>query len=185
MSRVYRITVAESVTRIVHVEDGVEAPIELLPILAPERMADLLAAELAEKGFQRDGNRLTRVDPDGTTIEIDLTASTVSVKLASTSEVNEELSTTRTVVDDSAAGRDRAKADLRRELEGRIDERATELRKEVTAALEGRLADVRAEIDAAVGSATLAALTEKAGQLGSIESLTTDDAGNVTIKVRL
>jgi hypothetical protein len=36
-----------------------------------------------------------------------------------------------------------------------------------------------------VGRATVAALTEKAAALGQIESVVTDAAGNVAIKVRL
>jgi hypothetical protein len=66
-----------------------------------------------------------------------------------------------------------------------VAERTEALRREVTARLEAKLGDLRRELDGAIGRATIGALTEKAGQLGRIEETHQDDAGNVTIRVRL
>jgi hypothetical protein len=65
MSRAIQIRVSESVVRTVHVEDGVQSPLEMLPILAPDRMGELLARELEELGFERDGKVARRTDKDG------------------------------------------------------------------------------------------------------------------------
>ena len=59
------------------------------------------------------------------------------------------------------------------------------MRREVTAKLEKKLGDLRGELDGAIGRATVSALTERAEQLGKIEEVSKDDAGNVTIKVKL
>jgi hypothetical protein len=72
-----------------------------------------------------------------------------------------------------------------RELDARLADQAEALRRRVTAQLEGKLAELKGELDRAIGKATIAALTEKAAQLGQIESTHEDEAGNVTIRVRL
>jgi hypothetical protein len=65
MSRAYRVTVSGSVERVVHVEDGVCASLELLPILAKERMSEILGAELARRGFStEDGVARRREEGD-------------------------------------------------------------------------------------------------------------------------
>ncbi len=184
MSRVYVVRTAE-VTRVVHVEDGVQAPLELLPILAPERMADLLAAELAALGFERDGDLARRVSDDGTAVEVDLVAGTVTVKVTAEAEVKESTSGRRDAGGDRDAAQARLDADLQRELDERIDDRTEALRRKATARLEAKLADLRAELDGAVSRASVSALEEKARSLGEVESITTDAEGNVTIAVKL
>jgi hypothetical protein len=186
VSRAILVRVAESVVRVVHVEDGVEAPLEMLPILAPDRMGELLAAELAALGFVRDGDTCKRTEPDGVEVAIDVARATVAIKLGARASMEEDIELVAHADRDHAA---RAESDLRgaavRELDARIADRAEALRREVTAELEGRLADLRRELDGAIGRATVAALTEKAAQLGRIEETHQDEAGNVTIRVRL
>ncbi len=186
MSRAIQIRVAESVTRTVHVEDGVESPLELLPILPPARMGELLAAELVALGFERDGDRATRVEPDGMIITVDLEAATISIKLGAGTEVAETVERSATVGEErQATARAVLSQEAMEELEGRIAERTEALRRGVTAQLETKLGDLRAELDGAIGRATIAALTERAGQLGQIESVVGDAAGNVTIRVKV
>jgi len=172
--------------RTIHVEDGVEAPLEMLPILAPERMGELLAAELAALGFTRDGNTCKRTEPDGVEITVDVARATIAVKLGAGAKIEEAIELAAGADEDY---RDRAESVLRdqvvRELDARVADRTEALRREVTAQLEGKLADIRRELDGAIGRATVAALTEKAGQLGRIEETHEDGAGNVTIRVRL
>jgi hypothetical protein len=172
--------------RTVHVEDGVASPLEMLPILAPERMADLLAAELAALGFERDGQACERTDPDGIEVTVDLAAGTIAVKLGEGARIAETVELAAHGDSDhqilaEVMLRDKAQS----ELEARIAERTEALRREVTERLEAKLGDLKRELDGAIGRATIAALTEKAAQLGRIEETQQDDAGNVTIRVRL
>jgi hypothetical protein len=186
MSRAILVRVSESIVQVVHVEDGVQAPLEMLPILATERMAELLATELEGIGFQRDGMIARRTEPDGIEVEIDLARATVTVKLGANQKVEEEVELESRVY---AGGERQARENLRDqavgELEERVAEKTEELRKKVTKQLEGRLADIKKELDGAIGRATVAALTERAGQLGKIESVLADQAGNVTIRVKV
>lgn len=186
MSRAIVVRISESVVRTIHVEDGVVAPLELLPILPPERMAEHLAAALAARGFERTGDVCARTEPDGTAIVVDLAAATIGVKLGADAEIAEAIELSKATApayeQQIAAGlRDEAA----RALDDQVAAKAEQVRQAVTARLEARLGDVQRELDAAIGRATAAALAEKAAQLGHIEELSEDEAGNVTIRVRL
>jgi hypothetical protein len=186
VSRAILVRVAESVVRIVHVEDGVAAPLEMLPILAPERMADLLAAELAALAFERDGATCKRIEPDGIEVSVDLAASTAAVKLGAGARIEEAVElAARGDTDYQGWTEAKLRGQALTELEARVAERTEALRREITAQLEAKLGDLRRELDGAIGRATIGALTEKAAQLGRIEETHQDDAGNVTIRVRL
>jgi hypothetical protein len=184
MSRAYQIRVSESVVRTVHVEDGVQSPLEMLPILPAQRMGDLLGNELEKQGFKRDGNKATRTDPDGVEISVDLDTATVTVKLGASNKVNETVELTARVAD-QRAGEERLRDEAIKELDERIAEKTEALRRQVTSQLEKKLGDLKKELDGAIGQATVAALTERAGQLGSIQDVQSDEAGNVTIRVKL
>jgi gamma-glutamyltranspeptidase/glutathione hydrolase len=107
MSRAYRISIKESLSRHVQVDDGVCSTLELLPILSKERMRELLAAELAEKGFVREGETTKRNEGDGITTSVDLNTGEVSVTAEGHAEVN--LSTERTAVVDNLLAGEREK----------------------------------------------------------------------------
>jgi FtsH ternary system domain X5 len=186
VSRAYQVRVSESSVRTVHVEDGVAAQLEMLPILPPARMGDLLAAELAALGFVRDGDACRRTEPDGTEVAVDVAAATVTVKRAAGATIDDQVelgghATQERIAHEEARLREQA----RRELDGRAAARTEALRRDLTAGLEAKIAELRRELDGAIGRATIAALTEKAAQLGRIEERHVDDAGNVTIRVRL
>ena len=53
MSRAYRISVKESVHRVIKAEDSVCTQLEVLEVLPPEQMAGLLADELEKRGFKK------------------------------------------------------------------------------------------------------------------------------------
>jgi hypothetical protein len=186
VSRAIQVRVSESIVRTIHVEDGVVSPLEILPILAPERMAELLARELEALGFVRDGGTCKRTAADGTEVTIDLAAATVAVRLGASSDLQASADRTGRV---DIGGESAAQAKLRGEALADIDQQlaaqAETLRQAVTAQLEAKVADLKRELDGAIGRATIGALTEKAGQLGRIEETHQDDAGNVTIRVRL
>lgn len=186
MSRAIQVRVSESIVRTIHVEDGVAAPLEMLPILPPAQMAELLAQELEGLGFVRDGSTCKRTEPDGTEVTIDLEAATVAVKLGAGAVVDESIERSVQVgIEREAETEARLRETAIAELDGRLADRTEALRRAVTAQLEAKVAELKRELDGAIGRATIAALTEKASQLGQIESTHQDEAGNVTIRVRL
>jgi len=174
------------VVRTIHVEDGVASPLEILPILAPERMAELLARELEALGFVRDGSTCRRTEPDGIEVAVDLERSMIAVKLGAAAQLGAavELSA-HTAIETQGAMEARLRDDAIRQLDDELDVQRAVLQRAVTAQLEAKLADLQRELDGAVGRATIGALTEKAAQLGRIEETHLDAAGNLTIRVRL
>ncbi len=186
MSRAIQVRVSESVVRTIHVEDGVASPLEMLPILPAERMAELLAGELVARGFARDARTCRRTEPDGTEVTVDLDAATVAVKLGAGTHIEESIEISVQV---GIERQDQVHAELRSQVTEKIEQRLAEktetLRRAVTAQLEAKLGELKRELDGAIGRATVGALIEKAGQLGRIEETHEDAAGNVTIRVRL
>jgi hypothetical protein len=149
-------------------------------------MGDLLAAELEAQGFVRDGDKATRSDPDGIVIEVDLKSATVTARIGASSKLEEAIDRRANVaIERQQASEAALRDDVMRELDERLASRTEALRREVTATLEKKLGDLRKELDGAVGRATVAALTERAASLGNIQSVVEDEAGNVTIKVKL
>jgi hypothetical protein len=186
VSRAIQIRVSESVVRTIHVEDGVQASLEMLPILAPGRQAELLAAELEKQGFVRDGGVARRQDKDGLEITVELETATVTVRLGADAELAETIERRKNVAVEGRAHEEASlRDDVMRDLDERLTQRTEALRRDITQRLERKLGDLRKELDDAVGRATVAALTEKAASLGHIESVVADEAGNVAIKVKL
>jgi hypothetical protein len=117
-------------------------------------------------------------------ISVDLKAATITIRLGSTAEVAESIELTTRVANPRGA-EDNLRDEAIRQLDDRVAERTEALRREITKKLEGKLHDIKQELDAAVGRATVAALTERAAQLGQIQDIAEDQAGNVTIRVKL
>lgn len=190
MSRAYRIQVSESLTRVVHVDDGVATKLELLPILPKERMQALLADELAAAGLAiQDGlaRRTSAASGGDVTLEVELASGTVTVRIAHEESVVHKAEAARTIdLDRQAEGEARLREELARSLERKVEATTEELRRRATMALEGALRDARDELDRVVHRVTAAALKEKARSLGEIEELSEDEAsGTLTIKVRV
>src|SRR5262249_45487429 len=87
VSRAYRVAVRGSVRRVVHVEDGVCTELELLPIVSRERTSELLAADLAQRGFTVEAATARRAEADGVVVEIDLASGVVSVKAEANADI--------------------------------------------------------------------------------------------------
>jgi hypothetical protein len=187
MSRAYRVSVSGSVERIVHVEDGVAAPLELLPILAKERMREILAKELEGRGFTREDGVARRDEGNGVTVEVDLDAGNVTVRAESSKDVKIERTRTGTVAEERVAqGRAALQRQLDAELEQQVAATEQEMREQATARLERKLKDLKQELDRAVNRVTAEALKEKARSMGEIEELHEDnETGELTIKVRV
>lgn len=189
MSRSYRLRVRETLRRVIRASDHVSSRLELLEILPPEQMAELLANALAEQGFERKENRAVKKRND-ITIAVELDSGNVIVTAESQQKVELASEKHRVVYDESRGRCSQAEAQLREEarqsLEMDADKRRQELQKQVTGRLEGELADLRQELDRAVNRATAAALKVKASQMGQIKTLTEDPAsGSLTIVVEV
>ena len=186
MSRAYRITVAESLSRHVQVDDGVCSNLEVLPILEKDRMGELLAAELEGKGFKREGDEAVRKEADGVTVKVNVKSGEVAI--TAEGHVDLKLETKRTAVVENPNSPDREKA-LRAAAKEQLVREATaeeeSLRRKVTAQLEGKLKDLKGELDQVVNRVTATALKTRAAELGTVEEIHEDGSGNMTIKVRI
>ena len=186
MSRAYKIKIKQSARHVLRASDHVSTKLELLEILPPERMADLLANELAKRGFKMQGEKLTRETKDGVIIEIDPLQATVMVRAETKQTVTIE-GERQTWSERPPEGkqqeheRDKLRQQLLDDLQRQAAEQKAQLQKSVTDRLEGHLMDLRKELDAAVNRVTADALKEKAAQMGQIKSLTEDETGSLTI----
>ncbi len=186
MSRAYRIAVRESLSRHVQVDDGVSSSLELLPILEKERMRELLAGELAARGFTRQGGTSTRKQEGGVTVTVDLESGGVDIVAEGHTDL--ELSTERSevVVDTADAARSQAlQARARQALEREAQAEQEALRKQVTRQLEGTLRDLKGELDGVVNKVTAAALKARAAELGEVQAIHEEPNGSLTITVRV
>jgi hypothetical protein len=186
MSRAYRITVAESLSRHVQVDDGVCSNLEVLPILEKDQMGELLAAELEEKGFVREGDHEVRKEKDGVTVKVNVKSGEVAITAEGHVDLN--LETKRTAIAENPNSPDREKtlrAAAREQLTREAAAEEEALRRKVTAQLEGKLTDLKDELDQVVNRVTAAALKTRASQLGTVEEIHEDGSGNMTIKVRV
>jgi hypothetical protein len=186
MSRAYRISIKESLTRTVEVDDGVCSSLELLPILQKERMRELLAHELGQRGFVRQGQTATRAADDGVTIAIDLDSGEVNVTAEGHATL--DLKTERSAigeVGDSPVREQALRATARQALEREAKAEEEALRRQVTQRLEGTLRDVKGELDQVVNRVTVEALKQRAAELGQVEEVHEEANGNLTIKVRV
>jgi hypothetical protein len=185
MSRAYRIRVKESLKRLVRARDGVNTQLEILGVLAPEQMAELLRRELAGRGFQAEGKRMVRKQ-NGVKVAVDPESGAVSVSSELQDKVELEKEKEARVYTDVGIGADKTRKqlreNLREELEQQVKEHESELQKKATDQLEAELEGLRRELDQAVNRVTAEALKQKAAQLGQIKEMTEDpQSGSLTI----
>ena len=190
MSRAYRITVKESETRDLRGSDEICTKLELLEILPPEAMAQLLADELKRGGFtEGDDGKLIRTDGK-LTVTVDPCNGEVSVKSETTETVTIDAKKEATGWDDAGPGRDDARAIAQEQLKADIAKRAeresTRLQAEASKALEAHLDDLQPELGKIVNKVTREALKEKAKQLGAVREISEDaETGNMTIRIEV
>lgn len=187
MSRAYQIRVSESLTHHVHVDDGIQANLGLLGILGRERAATILADELKARGWTvTDGIAHKQLD-DEIEVEIDTQTGTITVRAHHEEEV--ELSATRQgtsyTPDGSAGEKDRLKAAARAEIDSKAHTLDEAARQKLTERLDAALAAVRPELDEITSAVTRASLIERAGQLGQIVEVAENEAGEMSIRVKL
>ncbi|MBZ4415823.1 hypothetical protein [Myxococcus sp. RHSTA-1-4] len=188
MSRAYRVSVSESLNRVVQAEDGICSKLELLPLLSREELAGLLAEELTSRGFTRDRDVAVRTESDGVRIAVDVTTGDVSVTLADEAQV--KLTATGEVRVARESETKEAEVQARQKALSKLEDEARDaserLREQVTRRLEGRLRDLKSELDSVSNKVTAEALKLRARQLGTVEEIHEDAAtGSLTIKVRV
>ncbi|MFO0978473.1 MAG: hypothetical protein U0996_18855 [Planctomycetaceae bacterium] len=186
MSRAYRISVSESLRKLIRGSDHVCTDIELLEVLPREQMAALLESELLKSGFQKDGEVLVR-SQDKSTISIDSKTGRVTV----TTELCEDVELKNKVdgwgdADFGKDGRGKLEQQLREQAKSNLASQASakeeQLGQKATEHLEGVLRDLQKELDGVVNRVTGQALKQKAAQLGEIKSITEDtETGSMTI----
>lgn len=189
MSRAYRIQVSAGESRVIHVDDKVCSKLDMLPVLVPEAMSEVLAGELEKRGFKvgKDG-KATRKDGD-ITVEIDVKDGTVSVRIdgaAKVAHVVKREGYGDRDVERSAPTRKALKKEAAAEVERRFEESKAKLRQAVTEKLEKKLGDLQKELDGITNRATAEALKVKARGMGEIEEIHEDaESGAITIKVKV
>ena len=185
MSRAYKIKVKESARRLLRARDQVSTQLELLEILPPERMADLLANELQRRGFKSEGAGTLQRAADGIVIEVNTKTATVTAKVEIEQSVlveGERQAWTEARGAQAKQEERKYRDELQRDLQRQTDEQRAKLQTQVTDRLERHLTDLRKELDQAVNRVIAEALKEKAAQLGQIKELTEDAAtGSLTI----
>lgn len=188
MSRAYRVSVQESLQRILRAEDHVSCQLEMLEILPCEEMSRLLAEELVKLGFVVEGDTAKRKEKE-ITIEVDLPSATVTVQAAADKSVDLKNAKERRVMDDRggiAAAEAKLREEAKRELEAQGEQVQSLLQRQVTDQLESHLGDIRKELEGAANRATAEALKKRAAQLGQIKSISEDpEAGSLTIVVEV
>jgi hypothetical protein len=189
MSRAYRIAIKERQDRTIRAEDHVSTELEILEVLPCEQMADLLAEELARRGFERRGEIMVRRQGD-VTVEVDVHSGTVTVRSEASEETTLEAKREGGAYDQSGPHAKKVASDLReqakKDIEKKVGEKTRELQTQVTDRLEGELGDLRQELDRVVNRVTAEALKLKAAQLGQIKEMTEDpEAGSLTIVVEV
>lgn len=190
MSRAYRITVKESVTREIRAGDEIATQLELLEILPPEAMGQLLREELKGRGFaEQDDGTLARKQ-GGVTVTVDPCNGEVTVKSEAGKTVTVEGTRDATGWDDVGPSgqtiREKAAEQLRKDLDKKVERENERLQEKATAELEKRLHDLQPELAEVVNKVTREALKQKAAQLGTVMEIAEDDqTGSMTIKVEV
>jgi len=186
MSRAYQIRLAHSENRHICVEDGVQTSLELLDVLPADSMSELLAKELENRGFVREGDKAVRREDDGTQVVVDLQKGTVTARLSAEDDVSVELErTVRTYEERRKEAAAQLRESLEKEAETEIAQRTERLREKVTEKLEARLRDLQQELDGITNRVMVEALKTRAAQLGEIEEISEDgESGALTIRVR-
>lgn len=191
MSRAYRIRqtvrVRDSLSRDVRAHDEICTDLEILEILPPEEMADLLRGTLKNRGFEPDDEGRMVRQTDGVTVRIDPESGEVTVSIEATSRVEVELSKEVEVGDaTSSVQRERLREQLRQELEDKASHEEAEARLRVSGEMEAALGGLSEELERVVNEVTREALKQKAARVGQIKELTEDpESGSLTIKVEV
>jgi hypothetical protein len=186
MSRAYRIRVSESLQKVIRAEDHVSTQLEILGVLPPEELTELLRAELERRGFREQGGQLVR-EQEGIEVLVDPDEGTVTVQTAGEEVVDlKEDVETWTYDQDVKRAQHAHQEKARRRLEKEAVRKEATLQRQVTDQLEAQLGDLRQELNQVANQVTAAALKRKAAQMGQIKQVNEDpQSGSMTIVVEV
>lgn len=155
--------------------DHLELDVRLLPVLEGKRLGEILREELEKRGWKREadgsmtkpfGEAVATLEKDGTTIRLAVSGSRkVSAEATATGNTKEEDTKAQQDIADKAAeladkklaaAKENARRALVRENVGKLEE------------VQG---DLKAEVDEVTSATSRRALVERAGQMGSLESV--------------
>ena len=200
MSYAYRIEVKES--RLVEVtgKDSFTTRVEVVDVLPPAEMRDILENKLAEGGFSKDGETMVKAEGD---VEVRIHTGTRDVTVSSSREATRQVDVklhrsleahSPSEITGANQRRDAIRKDLETEAREKLDHQAkvagelmeNQLRETATRALKEALPKVREELGR-IGHATQAqALETKARRMGRVERVEHDPQNqSMTIVVKL
>lgn len=188
MSRAYRISVKEGVTKIICADDEVSTDLEIVEVLPQPEMTELLEKELEKRGFKKEGEVMVRHEENkNITVTVDAKTGTVTVSSKDSATVHEEVEKTgNTYNENDGTAQDKLREAAKKELQAKVDKKNKKLQEEVSARLEGELADIQQELDKVINKVTADALKQKARSMGTIKELSEDEAtGNLVIVVEV
>jgi hypothetical protein len=190
MSRAYRITVKESTTRELKGSDEIGTQLEVLEILPPEQMGELLKKELTNRGFGDNGDGTLSRKEGNTTVTVNPKTCEVTVKSDVEEQVSIEAKREAFGYDDVGPGqkelRERVSKQLQDDLDKKADKETERLQGRATEELEKKLCDLQPELSDVVNKVTREALKQKAQQLGTVKELSEDEeSGSLTIKIEV
>ena len=172
MSRGYRITVPLTISSVdLSASDELCIAVSLLPVLSPERLAEILRQTLRDDGWKNSDDNTLHVDlADGLHAELASDATSVRVTRTTTKTVT-GTGNTKSVADQAAAAQaKRAEHDLKRTA---------------TTSLASAEGDVRARLEAVVQKVYATALEEKARSMGQLESMQRTVGADGTVELVL
>ncbi|MEN0066353.1 MAG: hypothetical protein AAGA48_29725 [Myxococcota bacterium] len=186
MSRAYEIRVARSLTSHKRIEDGIEARLELLPILDRERTGSLLAEQLKERGWTIEEGVAKR-EVDGVKVEVDTTTGTITLRTDKDLTITVEGERRKRSWDERATQDQKVlEQELDQALERSVEEKTQKELDQLSEQLERVLTEIKPELDQATDAVNRTALREKAAQLGQIMDIAEDgESGEMTIRVKV
>lgn len=175
----------------VHEGDHVDIHVRMLGILSTDEQVKILKRILSEMGWtQRDDGTMSKDLPDGVTAVLAADGSKVTLSREGSTEVSVEAQADIRVSEKELEGA-QAKADERamenaeRKLEEAKEEARAELIKRNSEAILKVYETVNKELKEATNRTTKEALTERASQLGSIESSSERTGANGTYELEI
>lgn len=187
MSQVYRVTLEGNVTKTIHVDDMMRIRVELSDILTKEEMDTILKNVLKKEGWVEEDGVFHEKDSEDSTIW-DVENGEVVTKVGLKREVSIDVTGTGSS-ESTTSARTNADSALKRELD-KASEEIEKIKRSEQKALAEKLTKSESERTAKINKVLQKVYTEalvaKAGQLGSVKSVETEDNGDahsVTIRV--
>jgi hypothetical protein len=191
MSRAYRIRqrvrVRAHVDTAVSASDEICTRIDILEVLPPEQMAELLATELEQRGFERQADGTMARESAGVKETVNPHTGEVAVRAEKAERVELTAEREISVEGYDTAALQRQQARERERMHQELERQAPEAAQtKLSRKMEERLCELGRELGDAVHAATAEALKQKAAQMGTVKEIAEDPAaGSLTITVEV